>query len=196
MRRAPFVVLLVALTLTGTATAQQDTSTVPAERYAPRAVEVDYTRVYWDVPASCREREHAVWKEADPKSEIRDGLEQMRTCRSDLMEARAEARAAAAAAAAAQAAAEPTPTTAPLPTPAPSGGCPSYMAGESSSPTATNPSSGAYGCFQVIPSTAAAHDCDLSSLAGQYECAGRICETSGDGAWVAADPCGSLGTRP
>lgn len=70
-----------------------------------------------------------------------------------------------------------------------SGGCPSYMAGEASSPTATNSLSGAYGCFQVIPSTAEAFDCDLSTMAGQYSCMEAICAGQGNDAWEAANPC-------
>jgi hypothetical protein len=86
------------------------------------------------------------------------------------------------------------PTPAPTSTVAPStaGGCPSYMAAEASSPTATNPTSGAYGCFQVLPSTSKALGCDLSTMAGQFACKDEICATSGNGAWSAsgATPCG------
>jgi hypothetical protein len=90
-------------------------------------------------------------------------------------------------------------TTSYAPAPTSSGGCPSYMAGEASSPSAVNADSQAAGCFQVIPSTAAAHGCAPqagAALADQVECAQRICATSGDGAWVAADPCSYVGTEP
>lgn len=40
--------------------------------------------------------------------------------------------------------------------------------------TAVNPSSGAYGAYQIIPSTAAAYGCDLSTPAGQDSCAAKI----------------------
>ena len=49
--------------------------------------------------------------------------------------------------------------------------------------SAYNPSSGAYGAYQIIPSTAAAFGCDLSSPAGQDQCAGRIWRGQGRGAW-------------
>jgi hypothetical protein len=83
-------------------------------------------------------------------------------------------------------------TTSYAPAPTSSGGCPSYMAGEATSPDAVNPTSGAAGCFQIIPSTQAAHGC----AAPDAECAARICATQGDAAWVAADPCAYLGTEP
>lgn len=73
-----------------------------------------------------------------------------------------------------------------------SGGCPSYMAGEATSPDAVNPSSGAAGCFQIIPSTQAAYGCAAPDAA----CAAAICAEQGDAAWVAADPCSYLGTEP
>jgi plasmid stability protein len=50
--------------------------------------------------------------------------------------------------------------------------------------TAVNPSSGAYGKWQILPSTAAAHGCSLATPAGQNECAARIYATEGRGAWV------------
>jgi hypothetical protein len=74
-----------------------------------------------------------------------------------------------------------------------SGGCPASMAPESGSAgySAYNPASGATGCYQVIPSTAAAHNCDLSTPAGQDACAAAICATQGNAAWSAsgATPC-------
>lgn len=81
------------------------------------------------------------------------------------------------------------------------GGCPSYMAGEASTPTTYNAEgSGAAGCFQVMPGTAADHGCAVDQttvpVSEQVVCAQRICATSGDGAWVAADPCAYLGTEP
>lgn len=56
---------------------------------------------------------------------------------------------------------------------------------------AYNPSSGATGCYQIIPSTAEAHNCDLSTPAGQDACAATICATEGSGAWAASgvSPC-------
>ena len=48
----------------------------------------------------------------------------------------------------------------------------------------TNPSSGATGRYQIIPSTAAAYGCDLSTPGGQDACAGRIYRGQGAGAWV------------
>jgi hypothetical protein len=89
-----------------------------------------------------------------------------------------------------------TPAPAPVsvaPAPASTGGCPASMAPESGSAgySAYNPSSGATGCYQIIPSTAAAHGCDLSTPAGQDACAAEICATQGSGAWAAsgASPC-------
>lgn len=57
--------------------------------------------------------------------------------------------------------------------------------------SAYNPSSGATGCYQIIPSTAAAYDCDLSTPAGQDSCAAAICAGQGSGAWSSsgANPC-------
>jgi hypothetical protein len=55
-----------------------------------------------------------------------------------------------------------------------------------------NPTSGAYGCYQVIPSTWEAHCSDLGrDPAGQDACAARICAAQGSGAWAAsgANPC-------
>jgi hypothetical protein len=49
--------------------------------------------------------------------------------------------------------------------------------------TAVNPSSGAYGAYQILPSTAAAHGCDLSTPGGQDNCAAKIWATEGRGAW-------------
>lgn len=89
------------------------------------------------------------------------------------------------------AAAAPTTTSAPAPAPAPSssggGGLPSCTwAPESGGDYgAYNPSSGASGKYQVIPSTHAAYCSDLSqSPSDQEECAGRIYEGQGAGAWV------------
>lgn len=49
--------------------------------------------------------------------------------------------------------------------------------------TAVNQSSGAYGAYQILPSTAAAHGCDLSTAGGQDQCAAKIWATEGRGAW-------------
>ena len=77
--------------------------------------------------------------------------------------------------------------------PASGGGCPSSMYAESGSAgySAYNPSSGATGCYQVIPSTADAYGCDLSTPTGQDACAAAICEDVGASAWAAsgANPC-------
>jgi hypothetical protein len=48
---------------------------------------------------------------------------------------------------------------------------------------AVNPSSGAYGAYQVMPSTAAAYGCDLSTPGGQDACAAEIWAKQGRGAW-------------
>jgi Transglycosylase-like domain len=48
----------------------------------------------------------------------------------------------------------------------------------------TNPSSGATGRYQILPSTAAAYGCDLSTPAGQDACAQTIYAHQGAGAWV------------
>jgi hypothetical protein len=51
--------------------------------------------------------------------------------------------------------------------------------------TAVNGSSGAYGKYQIIPSTWAAHCSDLGrDPAGQERCAARVYEAQGAGAWV------------
>lgn len=49
---------------------------------------------------------------------------------------------------------------------------------------AVNPSSGAYGYYQILPSTAAAYGCDLSSHQGQTDCAQTIYKQQGPSAWV------------
>jgi len=51
---------------------------------------------------------------------------------------------------------------------------------------AVNPSSGAYGAYQIMPSTAAAYGCDLSTPRGQDACAARIWARQGPGAWSCA----------
>jgi hypothetical protein len=95
----------------------------------------------------------------------------------------------------------------PIPAPAPvtvstatsssysGGSCPASLAGESTSPTAVNPSSGASGCIQALPSTwdqygdpayAEASDAPVSV---QMQALQAICAAQGNDAWVAADPC-------
>lgn len=71
------------------------------------------------------------------------------------------------------------------------GGCPSYMAAEASSPTDVNPTSGASGCYQVLPSTAAAMGAACSDV-NAASCVSAICAAQGNGAWAAsgATPCG------
>jgi hypothetical protein len=50
---------------------------------------------------------------------------------------------------------------------------------------AYNPSSGAYGKYQVIPSTWAAHCSDLGrDASGQEQCAARVYAAQGAGAWA------------
>lgn len=49
--------------------------------------------------------------------------------------------------------------------------------------TAQNPS-GAYGAYQIMPSTASAYGCDLSTPAGQDACAAEIYSDVGTSAWV------------
>jgi muramidase (phage lysozyme) len=48
----------------------------------------------------------------------------------------------------------------------------------------TNPSSGATGRYQILPSTAAAYGCSLATPAGQDACAATIYRNQGAGAWV------------
>ncbi|HLI58435.1 MAG TPA: hypothetical protein VKV21_02090 [Solirubrobacteraceae bacterium] len=54
----------------------------------------------------------------------------------------------------------------------------------STGPDNTNPSTGATGRYQILPSTAAAYGCDLSTPAGQDACAQVIYEHQGASAWV------------
>jgi hypothetical protein len=54
----------------------------------------------------------------------------------------------------------------------------------STGPDNTNPSSGATGRYQILPSTAAAYGCDLTTAAGQDACAQTIYEHQGASAWV------------
>lgn len=49
---------------------------------------------------------------------------------------------------------------------------------------AINPSSGAYGAYQILPSTSAGLGCNMATPAGQDECARRVWATQGRGAWV------------
>ena len=48
----------------------------------------------------------------------------------------------------------------------------------------TNASSGATGRYQILPSTASAYGCDLSTPGGQDACAQTIYQHQGAGAWV------------
>jgi hypothetical protein len=88
-----------------------------------------------------------------------------------------------------------------IPTPAVSttyatGSCPASLAGESTSPVATNPDSGASGCIQALPSTwdqygdPAYPEASDAPVSVQMEALARICAEQGNDAWVAADPCG------
>lgn len=54
----------------------------------------------------------------------------------------------------------------------------------STGPANTNPSSGATGRYQILPSTAAAYGCNLSTPAGQDACAQVIYARQGASAWV------------
>jgi hypothetical protein len=54
----------------------------------------------------------------------------------------------------------------------------------STGPSNTNPSSGATGRYQILPSTAAAYGCNLSTPAGQDACAQVIYANQGASAWV------------
>ena len=74
-----------------------------------------------------------------------------------------------------------------------SGGCPSYMSGEASSPDAVNPSSGAAGCYQVLPSTAAAMGPACADV-NATSCVAAICASAGNAAWAASGstPCDYL----
>lgn len=86
-----------------------------------------------------------------------------------------------------------TSTTSTTPAPATTtstGGCPASMAGEASSPDAVNPTSGASGCYQVIPSTAAAMGPACADV-NAASCVAAICAEQGNGAWSAsgAAPC-------
>lgn len=51
---------------------------------------------------------------------------------------------------------------------------------------AVNPSSGATGAYQILPSTSAAYGCDLSTPAGQDACAAAIYADVGSSAWECA----------
>jgi hypothetical protein len=48
--------------------------------------------------------------------------------------------------------------------------------------SASNPS-GAYGAYQIMPGTAAAYGCDLSTASGQDQCAGEIYAAEGAAPW-------------
>jgi hypothetical protein len=54
----------------------------------------------------------------------------------------------------------------------------------STGPANTNPSSGATGRYQILPSTAAAYGCNLGTPSGQDACAQVIYDHQGAGAWV------------
>ena len=54
----------------------------------------------------------------------------------------------------------------------------------STGPENTNPSSGATGRYQILPSTAASYGCSLSTPAGQDACAQTIYSHQGASAWV------------
>lgn len=88
------------------------------------------------------------------------------------------------------------PTPAPTSTVAPStagSGCVGMEAESGSAGySAYNPSSGATGCYQILPSTAANYGCSLSTPGGQDACMESICADVGNSAWTAsgATPCG------
>lgn len=83
-----------------------------------------------------------------------------------------------------------TPTSAPTPSVPSSGagGAEQFAQCESGSSggySAYNPSSGAYGKYQIIPSTWAAHCSDLGQdPSGQDQCAARVYDAQGSGAWA------------
>lgn len=54
----------------------------------------------------------------------------------------------------------------------------------STGPENTNPSSGATGRYQILPSTAADYGCNLGTTAGQDACAQTIYNHQGASAWV------------
>jgi hypothetical protein len=78
----------------------------------------------------------------------------------------------------------PAPTTTSVPTASGGYSIPSYIVQCESggSYTAQNPS-GAYGAYQIMPSTASAYGCDLSTAAGQDSCAASIYADVGPSAW-------------
>jgi hypothetical protein len=81
----------------------------------------------------------------------------------------------------------PEPTAAPAPATSSTGGysIPSYIvACESGGDYGASNPSGAYGAYQIMPGTAAAYGCDLSTPAGQDVCAARIYADVGASAWV------------
>ena len=61
---------------------------------------------------------------------------------------------------------------------------PSRITNYSTGASNTNPSSGATGRYQILPSTAAGYGCNLSTPAGQDACAQTIYNHQGAGAWV------------
>lgn len=76
---------------------------------------------------------------------------------------------------------------APAPTsPAPSVGLPTctWQPESGGNWTAVNPTSGAYGRYQILASTAQAYGCNLSTDAGQTACAETVYQHQGAGAWV------------
>lgn len=93
-----------------------------------------------------------------------------------------------------QSAPVPTPQVSVAPAPASSGGCPSYMAGEASTPDAVNGSSGASGCYQVTPGTAAAMGSACADV-NASSCVAAICAAQGNAAWSSsgATPCDYIG---
>jgi transglycosylase-like protein len=149
----------------------------------------------------CDENYLDLYAEVDPGGPnlVKDGLNgepagEDRICRKvdvlygikqdELAAEAAAAEAAAAEAAAAEAPAEPTTTTTTTGT---SGGysIPEYIVECESggSYTASNPS-GAYGAYQIMPGTASAYGCDLSTPAGQDACAAEIYSDVGTSAWA------------
>lgn len=62
---------------------------------------------------------------------------------------------------------------------------PSYIVDcESGGDYGAQNASGAYGAYQIMPSTAAAYGCDLSSASGQDACAAEIYADVGASAWA------------
>jgi len=148
----------------------------------------------------CDENYLDLYRQVDPGGPnlVKDGLDgdeagEDRICRKvkilydlrqDELAAQAAAEQAAAETAASESVGADTPTTT---TDTSSGGysIPEYIVQCESGGdySASNPS-GAYGAYQIMPGTAEAYGCDLSTAAGQDACAAEIYSDVGSSAWV------------